>query len=97
MASLLTCVRCPHCGHDLENGALKSTPENGGVGITSSPVLHSWKEIAAYVACGVRTVQRWEHEHGLPVRRVGERKRTAIMAFPDEIDAWLRRAPASQA
>jgi hypothetical protein len=29
--------------------------------------LNGWKEIAAYVGKGVRTVQRWEKAHGLPV------------------------------
>ena len=32
--------------------------------------LDSWKEIAAYLGRGVRTVQRWEREEGLPVHRL---------------------------
>ena len=35
--------------------------------------LDSWKEIAAYLKRGARTVQRWEREEGLPLSlRVGK-------------------------
>ena len=54
-------------------------------------VLNSWKEIAQYIGRGVRTVQRYE-EFGFPIRRVAGRPRSAVMAFTDEIDAWLARA-----
>jgi len=36
-------------------------------------VLTSWKEIAAYFGIGVRTVQRWERQFGLPVERLQEK------------------------
>jgi hypothetical protein len=89
-------VRCPFCGHSFENGVTEPAPVNGnGSFAVPSPVLHSWKEIASYVGCGVRTVQRWEHDLGLPVRRVAARERTAVIAFANEIEAWLRRAPTS--
>ena len=55
-------------------------------------VLNSWKEIAQYIGRGVRTVQRYEAEFGFPIRRVGGRPRGAVMAFTDEIDAWLAQA-----
>ena len=32
--------------------------------------LDSWKEIAAYLKRDVTTVQRWEKEKGLPIRRL---------------------------
>jgi hypothetical protein len=32
--------------------------------------LESWGEIASYLRRDVRTVQRWERYHGLPVRRL---------------------------
>ncbi len=35
--------------------------------------LDSWKEIAAYLKRGARTVQRWEREEGLPVHRLAAR------------------------
>lgn len=98
MPSELPDMRCPFCGHSLENGASAPAPVNGNCSFAvPSSVLHSWKEIASYVGCGVRTVQRWEHDLGLPVRRAAARERTAVMAFPNEIEAWLRRAPTSVA
>lgn len=57
--------------------------------------LTSWKEIAQYLARGIRTVQRWEAELGLPVRRPGGKKRGGVMALPSEIDEWLKACPVS--
>jgi len=37
---------------------------------------------------GVRTVQRWEREAGLPVRRLATEKRGTVYAYKAEIDAW---------
>jgi hypothetical protein len=54
-------------------------------------VLSSWKEIAAYLGKGVRTVQRWERELDLPVRRPKPNEKQIVLAFPDELDAWVRR------
>ena len=56
-------------------------------------ILNSWKEIATYVGRGVRTVQRYELQLGFPVRRPAGMFRGSVMAFSDEIDAWLNRAP----
>ena len=50
--------------------------------------LDSWKEIAAYLGRGVRTVQRWEREEGLPVHRLAHEKRGSVYADRDEVDAW---------
>lgn len=58
-------------------------------------ILNTWKEIAAYMSRGVRTVQRWESSYGLPVRRAGPDAQT-VFAFADEIDAWLERAKPRQ-
>jgi hypothetical protein len=41
-----------------------STPLPGS---SAADRLDSWKEIAAHLKRDVRTVQRWEKEHGLPV------------------------------
>lgn len=52
--------------------------------------LDSWKEIAAYLRRGPRTVQRWEREHGLPVHRLrlpGQRQ-GSVFAYQSELDAW---------
>lgn len=53
-------------------------------------VLNTWKEIALYLDCGVRTVQRWEAQLGLPVRRPDGKNRSHVLAFRSEIDEWLK-------
>ena len=50
--------------------------------------LESWKEIAAYLKRGVRTVRRWEEEEGLPVHRQLHKKRGTVYAYGPELDAW---------
>lgn len=59
----------------------------------NSDVLNSWKEVACYLGRGVRTVQRWEQELGLPVHRPHGKSRSAVIAFRSELDQWLHRAP----
>ena len=54
-------------------------------------VLSSWKEIAAYLGKGVRTVQRWEQELALPVRRPVKHKAGIVVASRAELDAWLKQ------
>ena len=58
-------------------------------------VLNSWKEIAEYMGRGVRTVQRYERELRLPVHRPAGKSRSAVIAFADEIDYWMRKTPLS--
>lgn len=53
-------------------------------------ILKSWKDIAAYLKVAVSTVQRWERDLELPVRRAGGKRGSAIMALSNEIDDWLR-------
>jgi TolB-like protein/thioredoxin-like negative regulator of GroEL len=52
--------------------------------------LDSWKEIAAYLSRGVRTVRRWEREEGLPVHRQVHRILGSVYAYRSEIDAWRK-------
>ena len=59
----------------------------------NNEVLNSWKEIAAYLGRGVRTVQRWERELNLPVRRPRGKDRSAVIALKPDIDQWLHRVP----
>src|SRR5215475_475161 len=59
-------------------------------------ILNSWKEVATYMGRGVRTVQRWERELGLPVRRPRAKSRSAVIAFKPELDKWLHDAPVEQ-
>jgi TolB-like protein len=50
--------------------------------------LDSWKEIAAYLQRGVRTVRRWERQEGLPVHRHMHHVLGSVYAFRSEIDRW---------
>ena len=58
---------------------------------TERITLSSWKEIASELDRSVRTVQRWERELGLPVRRLGKGRRAPVFAFKNEFQHWLRR------
>ena len=60
--------------------------------------LKSWKEIAAYVGCDARTVQRWEREEGFPIHRLVHKSGGTVYAFKSEIEAWResRRGPLEQ-
>ena len=69
----------------------------GGDGIQTRPMvqdrppndrLDSWKEIAAYLKKEVRTVQRWEKNLGLPVRRLAHGKQGTVFAYKSDLDAW---------
>jgi hypothetical protein len=67
----------------------------GDIGYVSQPpdgshVLTSWKEIATYLGKGLRTVQRWEHELSLPIRRPLNAQKHIVMALPAELDEWVR-------
>jgi len=54
-----------------------------------SGTLTCWKEIAQYFGKGIRTVQRWEHEAGLPIRRHNGAK-GRVFALPHELEVWLQ-------
>jgi len=68
-------------------------PESDGGAVPSSDheakLLGSWKEIAAYLGKGVRTVQRWEHEFGLPVSRPKKALKGVVFSSTDKLDRWL--------
>jgi len=64
-------------------------PPAGDAHGTAADRLNSWKEIAAYLGKGVRTVQRWENQMGLPVRRLGREGGEIVYALKSEIDAWI--------
>jgi hypothetical protein len=59
-------------------------------------ILNSWKEIANYLGRGVRTVQRWEVQLGLPVHRPAGKDHSAVLAFSSELDEWLDKRPLRQ-
>lgn len=51
--------------------------------------LHSSREIAVYIRCEVRTVQRWEKREGMPVHRHRHTNGNTVYAFREEIGTWL--------
>ena len=57
--------------------------------------LDSWKAIAAYLQRDESTVRRWEHDLGLPVRRILDGRGASVFAYVSEIDAWLKTRPSS--
>lgn len=65
---------------------------------SASRRLHSWKEIASYLRRGITTVQRWEREEGLPVRRHLHAASGSVFADTADIDGWLngRSTPADR-
>jgi hypothetical protein len=55
--------------------------------------LSGWKEIANYLGKGVRTVQRYEMQLQLPVRRPAGRPWGSVVATRMELDAWVNASP----
>jgi|HubBroStandDraft_6_1064221.scaffolds.fasta_scaffold310515_1 hypothetical protein len=62
----------------------------GGSAQDSTSVIAGWKDIGRYLGKGIRTVQRWECELGLPVRRTHEGPKPGVVAVKAEIDAWVQ-------
>jgi eukaryotic-like serine/threonine-protein kinase len=50
--------------------------------------LEGWKQIAAYMNRDVSTVQRWEKQAGLPVRRHRHGRRDVPYAYATDLDEW---------
>ena len=59
-------------------------------------MLNSWKEIAIYLDRGVRTVQRWERELGLPIHRIGKGRRSPVYATIPELKFWIATSDAAR-
>ncbi len=53
--------------------------------------LNTWKEIATYLKRGVRTLQRWERDEGLPVHRLPHQKLGSVYAYRHELDEWWKK------
>ena len=62
----------------------------------SPTFLSGWKDIASYLGKGVRTVQRYEREFRLPVRRPAGKTRGSVLATRAELDAWVSAHPIRQ-
>jgi hypothetical protein len=52
-------------------------------------ILNGWKEISSHLERGARTAQRWEAQFAMPVHRPASKRRTAVVAFAEELDVWL--------
>ena len=66
-------------------------------GAQSPTQLHGWKEIAAYFGRSVRTVQRWERDFGLPIRRFGLGRSEVVHAYVEELERWKSTSEAEAA
>jgi hypothetical protein len=59
-------------------------------------ILRSWKQIADYLSTSVRSAQRCEAVHGMPVHRGAGSPRSSVFALTREIDEWLESVPVKQ-
>jgi adenylate cyclase len=78
----------------------RASPSPGGdraVAAGPGDRLDSWKEIAAYLKRGARTVQRWEREEGLPVHRLRHDVLGSVYAWTAELDRWWADRTAADA
>ena len=74
--------------------AQEHKPKSKAEPLSPADRLDYWQEIANYLGREVRTVQRWEREKSLPVRRLsGDREdnQPRVFAYKSEIDAWVAR------
>ena len=60
---------------------------------TRLEIISGWKGIANYLGKGVRTVQRYERELGLPVRRPAGKSTGSVIATKAELDGWVMASP----
>jgi hypothetical protein len=57
-------------------------------------LLSCWKDIATYMGSGVRTVQRWEEQASLPVRRpTSHGQKSQVLLDRRAADAWMASRP----
>lgn len=72
---------------DSANGA-----DNMRAAMCPPVVLTSWKDIAAFLGKGVRTVQRWERQLRLPIHRPANCESGVVIAYPEELFRWVNRS-----
>ncbi len=65
-------------------------PNSNRNNLKKENLLSSWKEIAAYLDCDIRTCHRWEKEYGLPIHRLSESSKARVFTTKEELDEWLR-------
>lgn len=54
-------------------------------------LLSSWKEIASYLDCDMKTCRRWETQFGLPIHRIDGPSKSRVYAYKEEVDEWLKK------
>ena len=59
----------------------------------SSIFISGWKDIATYLNKGVRTVQRYEREIGLPIHRPSGKSAGSVIATKTELEHWVKAGP----
>jgi hypothetical protein len=59
----------------------------------SPEIVSGWKDIANYLGRGVRTVQRYERDLGLPIRRPAGKPKGSVIATRAELDGWVKARP----
>ncbi|MCG2815046.1 MAG: hypothetical protein L6425_03795 [Candidatus Aminicenantes bacterium] len=52
--------------------------------------LTSWKEIATFLDCDVRTCHRYEKDYRLPVHRISGKSRSRVYAYKEELEQWMQ-------
>jgi hypothetical protein len=62
---------------------------------TVSGWLYGWKDIAQYIGCDIKTVQKYVTQYKIPVHRIPEKNK--MFAIPAEIDDWGRNVKDSNA
>ena len=76
------------CGSETDEGFMANKSQHA----ESQQILGGWKDIANHLGKGVRTVQRYERDLGLPVRRPTD-SGAVVFAVTSEIDAWVETCP----
>ena len=63
------------------------------MGKAQTEEIGGWTEIANYLGKAVRTVQRYERELGLPVRRPSGKPSGLVITTKAELNAWVGDSP----
>lgn len=53
-------------------------------------LLRSWKEIATFLHCDIKTCRRYEIAAGLPIHRIKNSRKASIFAYENELEFWLK-------
>lgn len=79
---------------ELQEHLCLASRDNGEIAagdvVSNHHLLRSWKDIANYLGACVKTVQRWEEFHGLPIRRVAAARGSVVFAFKADLDKWMQ-------